>query len=137
MVRMTEQQAHGCAVRMLWCLVIIAIWIAMTYGVSKLGSMAIEALIPDADAVEITAPTTVPTTTDAKVVGEFVEEFVGESSKVEGKVESTVTILAEPTPELPRPTVGEVDAEAEENFWIEDVVIDAIKNAAREISGMS
>lgn len=108
---------------MLWCLVIIAIWIATTYGVSKLGSMAIEALILNADAVEITAPTTVPTTTDAKVVGEFVEEFVGESSKVEGKVESTVTIPAEPTPELPHQTIGEVDAEAEENYWIEKALL--------------
>lgn len=95
------------------------IWFLVAYGVFKLGSMAIEAMIPDADAVEVTAPTTAPTTTDTKVVG----EFVGESAKVDGEIESTVTIQAEPKQELPSPTIGEVDAEAEENRLIEEALL--------------
>lgn len=98
------------------------IWFLVAYGVFKLGSMAIEAMIPDADAVEVTAPTTEPTT----VVGEVSKvdgKIVGEPAKVEAEVVGAVTIPAEPTPELPRPTIGEVDAEAEENRLIEEALL--------------
>ena len=98
------------------------IWFLVAYGVFKLGSMAIEAMIPDADAVDVTAPTTEPTT----VVGEVSKvdgKIVGEPAKVEAEVVGAVTIPAEPTPELPRPTIGEVDAEAEENRLIEEALL--------------
>lgn len=135
------RQRQGCAMTMALLVGCALIWFLVAYGVFKLGSMAIEAMIPDADAVEVAARTTKGTnshtTTDTKVVG----EFVGESPKVEGevvgavtkvdakvskvdaKIESTVTIQAEPTPELPQPTIGEVDAEAEENRLIEEALL--------------
>lgn len=106
------RQKQGCAMTMALFVGFALIWFLVAYGVFKLGSMAIEAMIPDADAVEVadptTVPTTAPTTTDTKVVGEFV---------------GAVTIPEEPTPELPRPTIGEVDAEAEENRLIEEALL--------------
>lgn len=130
------RERQGCAMTMALLVGCALIWFLVAYGVFKLGSMAIEALIPDADAVEVAARTTKgtnsPTTTGTKVVG----EFVGESPKVEGevvgavtkvdakvtkvdaKIESTVQI-----PALPQPTIGEVDAEAEENRLIEEALL--------------
>lgn len=124
------QERKGCAMTMALLVGFALIWFLVAYGVFKLGSMAIEAMIPDADAVEVTAPTsaptTAPTTTDTKVVGEFVgdtSKVDGEPAKVDGKTESTVTIPAEPMQELPSPTIGEVDAEAEENRLIEEALL--------------
>ena len=117
------RQKQGCAMTMALLVGFALIWFLVAYGVYKIGSMAIEAMIPDADAVEVTAPTTTGTTTgtttDTKVVG----EFVGEPAKVDGEIENTLAIPAEPTPELPRPTIGEVDAEAEENRLIEEALL--------------
>ena len=94
------RQRQGCAMTMALLVGCALIWFLVAYGVFKLGSMAIEAMIPDADAVEVTAPTTEPTT----VVG-------------------AVTIPAEPKQELPSPTIGEIDAEAEENRLIEEALL--------------
>ena len=117
------QERQGCAMTMALLVGFALIWFFVAYGVYKIGSMAIEAMIPDADAVEVTAPTTLPTitgtTTGTKVVG----EFVGDTAKVDGKIESTLAIPAEPKQELPRPTIGEVDAEAEENRLIEEALL--------------
>lgn len=116
------RQRQGCAMTMALLVGCALIWFLVAYGVFKLGSMAIEAMIPDADAVDVTAPTTEPTT----VVGEVSKvdgKIVGEPAKVEAEVVGAVTIPAEPTPELPRPTIGEVDAEAEENRLIEEALL--------------
>lgn len=109
------RERQGCAMTMALLVGCALIWFLVAYGVFKLGSMAIEAMIPDADAVEVTAPTTEPTTEPTTVVGEV--------SKVDGEIENTLSIPAEPTPELPRPTIGEVDAEAEENRLIEEALL--------------
>ena len=133
------------------------IWFLVAYGVFKLGSMAIEAMIPDADAVEVAARTTKgtnsPTTTCTKVVGEFVGdspkvegEVVGAVTKVDAKVDAKVSkvdaktqsivrispdespsepvsVVVELPQQLPQPTIGEVDAEAEENRLIEEALL--------------
>lgn len=117
------RQKQGCAMTMALLVGFALIWFLVAYGVYKIGSMAIEAMIPDADAVEVadptTVPTTAPTTTDTKVVG----EFVGDTAKVDGEIENTLSIPAEPMQELPSPTIGEVDAEAEENRLIEEALL--------------
>ena len=117
------RQRQGCAMTMALLVGFALIWFLVAYGVFKLGSMAIEAMIPDADAVEVTAPTTTGTTTGTTEGTKVVGEFVGEPAKVEAEVVGAVTIPAEPTPELPRPTIGEVDAEAEENRLIEEALL--------------
>lgn len=126
------REKQGCAMTMALLIGFALIWFLVAYGVFKLGSMAIESMIPDADAVEVAAPTTAPTTTGTKVVG----EIVGESPKVEGEVVGAVTKVdakvskvdakIESTSQIPalqRPTIGEVDAEAEENRLIEEALL--------------
>ena len=154
------QERKGCAMTMVLLVGCALIWFLVAYGVFKLGSMAIEAMIPDADAVEVAAPTTtgtttgtttytkvvVPTTVDEKVAragakvaraGAKVARAGAKLAQADAKlaqadaklaqadanVEGTVEIPAEPTPELPRPTIGEVDAEAEENRLIEEALL--------------
>ena len=136
------QERKGCAMTMALLVGFALIWFLVAYGVFKLGSMAIEAMIPDADAVEVAAPTTTGTTTDSKVVvpttvdekvaragakvaraGAKVARAGAKVARAGAKVEGTVEIPAEPTPELPRPTIGEVDAEAEENRLIEEALL--------------
>lgn len=119
------QERQGCAMTMALLAGCALIWFLVAYGVFKLGSAIIEPLIPDADAVEVMAPTTEPTTTGTRaVVHTTVDEKVdAKVSKVDEKTESTVTIQAEPKQELPSPTIGEVDAEAEENRLIEEALL--------------
>jgi len=122
------RQRQGCAMMMALLVGCALIWFLVAYGVFKLGSMAIEAMIPDADAVEVTAPTTTGTNTDTKVVAPTtVDEKLARAgaklARADANVEGTVEIPAEPTPELPRPTIGEVDAEAEENRLIEEALL--------------
>lgn len=122
------RQRQGCAMTMALLVGCALIWFLVAYGVFKLGSMAIEAMIPDADAVDVTAPTTAGTTTYTKVVvpttvDEKVARAGAKLAQADANVEGTVEIPAEPTPELPRPTIGEVDAEAEENRLIEEALL--------------
>lgn len=123
------RERQGCAMTMALLAVFVLIWFLLAYGVYRIGILAVDALTPDADAVEVAACTTEHTTTGTKVVGESPKvegEVVGTVTKVDAKVskvDSTVTIPIEPTPEMPRPTIGEVDAEAEENRLIEEALL--------------
>lgn len=117
------RQKQGCAMTMALLVGFALIWFLVAYGVYKIGSMAIEAMIPDADAVEVTTPTTTGTTTNTTTGTKVVGEFVGEPAKVDGEIENTLSIPEEPKQELPRPTIGEVDAEAEENRLIEEALL--------------
>lgn len=110
---------NGCAVQLFISLAYVIICLLTAFVIYRFGTLIIDPLIPDADAAEVAAPTTTGTTEGTKVVG----EFVGEPAKVEAEVVGAVTIPAEPTPELPRPTIGEVDAEAEENRLIEEALL--------------
>lgn len=126
------RQRQGCAMAMALLVGFALIWFLVAYGVFKLGSMAIEAMIPDADAVEVAAPTTThttaPTITGTKVVvptnvDEKVVQAGAKLARAGANVEGTVENPAEPMQELPSPTIGEVDAEAEENRLIEEALL--------------
>lgn len=126
------QERQGCAMTMALLAGCALIWFLVAYGVFKLGSMAIEAMIPDADAVEVAAPTTThttaPTTTGTKVVvpttvDEKVAQAGAKLAQADANVEGTVENPAEPKQELPSPTIGEIDAEAEENRLIEEALL--------------
>lgn len=75
----------GCAVYLLICLAYLVIFAAMAFGVYKLGSAIIEALIPEADAAEVAARTTA------------VDEKVAPAG---AKVEDTVEIQEDPAMEF-------------------------------------
>lgn len=92
----------GCLLWLAIAVIYAALFVALAYGVYFLGSMAIEALIPDADAYELPARAETGTSVS---VGEAAADF------------------GELPPALPEPTIGEVDAEAEENRLIEAALL--------------
>lgn len=82
----------GCLLWLAIAVIYAVLFVALAFGVYFLGSLAIEALIPDADAAEVAATCM-------------------NLEKMHGP------------PALPEPTIGEVDAEAEENRLIEAALL--------------
>lgn len=82
----------GCAVYLLICLAYLVIFAAMAFGIYKLGSAIIEALIPEADAAEVADKTT--------AVDEKVVQAGAKLAPAGAKVEDTVEIQEDPAMEF-------------------------------------
>jgi len=102
----------GCAVYLLICLAYLVIFAAMAFGIYKLGSAIIEALIPEADAVavEVAAHTI--------AVDEKVEQAGVKLAPAGAKVDGTVETQEDPAAEL-----ATEDPEDYENEKIEAALI--------------
>lgn len=82
----------GCAVYLLICLAYLVIFAAMAFGIYKIGSAIIEALIPEANAAEVADKTTA---VDGKVV-----QAGAKLAPAGAKVEDTVEIQEDPAMEF-------------------------------------
>lgn len=82
----------GCAVYLLICLAYLVIFAAMAFGIYKIGSAIIEALIPEADAAEVADKTT--------AVDEKVVQAGAKLAPAGAKVEDTVEIQEDPAMEF-------------------------------------
>lgn len=100
----------GCAVYLLICLAYLVIFAAMAFGVYKLGSAIVEALIPEADAAEVEAHTA--------AVDEKVAQAGAKLAPAGAKVDGTVEIQEGPAAEL-----SNEESEDYENEKIEAALI--------------
>lgn len=101
-----KRGGYGCVFMGALLLLCVFIWGLFAFGVYYLGTLAIEVLAPDAGAAVVE---TLPKSSAAA-------EDAAEKQQAE-------VVAIEPPAELPRPTIGELDAEAEENRLIEAALL--------------